>query len=463
MIILVGPKDGQSAIQTSLGKPEHSFYFLLKRFMPTLERLGQVVSVASTEEVDEQYARYREMGRDVVFLSFSPPDQTPVGLKCPTICVFAWGSSSIPLATDRTWAPLPEDRQQDPRFNWVYVFSRLAGAIATSQETAALVRANSDLPVAAIPAPVWGFFSNEQHDLPDTGRRRLSLSVDVLDSRKLKLDPENVIRQEESEAVRITRAMWRGWWHEVRLPRRGAAAKAAVVAAAVPPRRKASAINLDGVVYSSVLDPCDAGQKWVQMTTAFCRAFQDVEDATLVLNMTHHDIDHYRGTLVNQLSRLMPFRCRVVVLHGLLEDDQYRQLIRSSNYYVNASSGEAACLPLMDFLCCGRPAVAPMHTAMADYLRPDYCFAISTGLAPDCWPHDPSGRLLALSHRLNWQSMVEAFRNSYRQAGNRQEYLAASQAAKVFMQEFCAPEVVAAQLQEFLQLLARGNVEERPA
>jgi hypothetical protein len=450
MIILVGSKIAQSAIQTSLGKPEYSYFFLLKSFMPALERLGQVISVTSTEEVDEQYALHKAAGRDVVFLSFSPPHQTPVDLKCPTICVFAWEFCSIPLASDRTRMLLADDCEEDARYDWGYVFSRIAGAIATSCEAAALVSAHASLPVAAIPAPIWGLFE-DQHGCAECGRR-LTLQGEVIDSRKLKLDPEGVIRHPESEAVRITRAMWRGWCHEIRLPmlRPGAAAEA-------PPRQKPSSVDFDGVVYTSVLNPKDGRKKWVEMMTAFCWAFRDVEDATLVLKMTHHDIEQYRGTVLNQLSRLMPFRCRVVVLHGFLDEAQYRQLIEVSDYYVNASSGEGLCLPLMEFLCGGRPAVAPMHTAMADYLRTEYCFPVATSSEPDCWPHDPTGRLLTFSRRLNWQSLVEAFRDSYPQAGNREKYLAASRAAKAFMKNFCAPEVVAAQMAELIERACQGN------
>ncbi len=456
MIILVGSKIDQTSIQAALGKPEYSYFFLLKSFMPALRRLGQVISVESAAEIDEQYSRYRATGQDVVFLSFSPPHQTPTVLKCPTISVFAWEFDSIPLATDRTQTPLPAHCCEDARYDWGYVFSRITGVIATSREAAALVRANADLPVAAISAPVWGPHADDHYSPPETGLRTLSFSGEVLDSRKLKLDSEHLIRQKESEALRITRAMLRGWWHEIRLPRFRPGGT-------TEPKQKLRDVQLAGVVYTSVLNPMDGRKNWVEMITAFCWAFRDVENATLVLKMTHHDIDQYRDTLFNQLSRLMPFRCRVVALHGYLDDEQYRQLIRASNYYVNTSSGEGLCLPLMEFLCHGRPAVAPMHTAMADYLSPEYCFAVATSPEPDCWPHDPYGRLLTLSQRLNWESLVEAFRQSYLQAGNRQEYLSASQAAKVFMKDFCSPEIVAAQLKVFFDRLAPGDAGERPA
>ena len=42
MIILVNSKITCSSIQSSLGKPEYSYYFLLKQFMPALEHFAQV-------------------------------------------------------------------------------------------------------------------------------------------------------------------------------------------------------------------------------------------------------------------------------------------------------------------------------------------------------------------------------------------------------------------------------------
>jgi hypothetical protein len=450
MIILVGSKIDQSTIQVSLGKSEYSYYFLLKSFLPALELIGQVVSVGSTEEIDHLYAQYRAKGRDVVFLSFSPPQQTPMGLECPTVCIFAWEFDTLPTSAACASVEALGHWQSDPRNNWDHVFARIAGAIATSQETADLVAQCEELPVMALPAPVWGLYGQHcpEAGCPiDLGSRSVRLMGEVIDSRKLKLDPESIARRPISEAKRISLAMLQGWWHEIRLP------KAGERGAETDPT--GASVELQGVVYTSVLNPNDGRKNWVEMLTAFCWAFRDVEDATLVLKMTHHDIELYRGTLLNQMTRMMPFRCRVVVLHGFLDDEQYLQLIKASTFYVNASSGEGLCLPLMEFLCCGRPAVAPVHTAMADYLRPDFTFAIETSLEPDCWPHDPAGRLLTHSHRLHWQSLMESFRESYAAARDCERYREASYAARKFMKDFCAPDRIAAKLAGFLpQVLA---------
>lgn len=460
MIILIGSKIDQSTIKVSLGKPEYSYFFLLKAFLPALEQVGQVISVEHVEDIDEHYTRLKAGGEDVVFLSFSPPHQTPLHLQCPTISVFAWEFDSLPAAGDTTHARQPDGWQEDSRCDWGYVFARTAGAIATSEAAADLVAAGSAMPVMALPAPVWANYAGV---CPDggwplaLGERRLALTGDVIDTRRLRLDPEQAARCPESEAVRISRAMWQGWWREVRLPRQRPGSDA------VPERpAKNTSVSLKGVVYTSVLNPKDGRKNWVEMVTAFCWAFRDVEDATLLLKMAHHDVERYRGTVLNQLARLMPFRCRVIVCNGFLDDAGYTQLIKASTFYVNASSGEGLCLPLLEFLCCGRPALAPRHTAMADYLRAEFSFEVATRLEPDCWPHDPAGRLLTRSHRLNWQSLVAAFRDSYRQAGDQQAYLDASRAARAFMQDFCAPPRIAAKLAGFLRQVLADKACKRP-
>ena len=71
MIILVGSKIDQASIQGSLGKPEYSYFFLMKDFLPALERLGTVLPVKSTEEIERLTEQYRAlMATEGVTLEF---------------------------------------------------------------------------------------------------------------------------------------------------------------------------------------------------------------------------------------------------------------------------------------------------------------------------------------------------------------------------------------------------------
>ena len=62
MIILVSSKITQSTIQSSLGKPEYSYFFLLKEFLPALQCIGEVITV-TLDQVDTLYQQYREQGQ----------------------------------------------------------------------------------------------------------------------------------------------------------------------------------------------------------------------------------------------------------------------------------------------------------------------------------------------------------------------------------------------------------------
>ena len=451
MIILVGSKIDQSSIQAALGKPEYSYFFLLKDFLPALERLGQLISVKSIEEVDTLYQQYREAGEQVVFFSFTPPHQTPLGLACPTICVFAWEFDSLPSISEEEAAKAePGDWHADPSNDWSRVFSRLSGVIPTSREAAALVvrSCQGHVPVVALPAPIWSRFASvcpAQGWQVAKGTRSFRFAGQVIDSRQLKLDPESVAHRPYSEVKRISKALLQGWWHEVRLPKARPGLPQSEAQVPEPPP-----VSVDGVVYTSVLNPADGRKNWIELLSAFCWAFRDRPDATLILKMTHRDIELYRGTLLNNLARLSPFRCRVVALHGFLDDEQYLELIKATTYYVNASSGEGLCIPLMEFLSCGRPALAPAHTAMADYLNEDCAFIVDSCLQPTDWPHDPTGIHLTHSHRLSWESLMRLYRDSHEIAGDQARYSDMSRQASARLRDFSSLERVVGELQHFL-------------
>lgn len=453
MIILISSKIDETDIQAALGKPEYSYFFLMKDFMPALQRVGNVMLVKSVAEIESLHARYHAEGQAVVFLSFSPPHQVPVGLACPTVSVFAWEFDSLP---SMAW-------DNDPRNDWRYVFSHTHGAITTSKETALLVNnaMQGSLPVIPLPAPIWDRYASvgSREGWPvDLGERQFPFAGIVIDSPVLGLSADGLVCKPEAEAeqcvpqeplpetlpaprlsyyraLRITASLLRGWLRDLGL---SAPADTPVVA-------------VSGVVYTTVLNPADGRKNWVDLITAFCWAFKNTEDATLIVKMTHHDLEFYRTVLMTLLSRLAPFRCRVLVLHGFLEDEQYKALIRASSYYVNSSSCEGLCLPLMEFLASGKPAIAPDHTAMADYLNDKLAFVLKYSLEPTCWPHDPTGMLYTHRHRLNWQSLMEAFRSSYQLAhDNPSQYQDMSRHACQQMHDFASVEQVSKPLEAFL-------------
>lgn len=467
LLILIGSKISQDTIHSSLGKPEYSYYFLMKEFVPALQRLGSVVEVKSLDEVDTLFDQHSAQGRQVVFLSFSPPQQTPAGLRCPTLPVFAWEFDNIPT---EAWG-------DEPRNDWRQVFASSGAALTLSCEAADAVKAvmGGDYPIIALPAPVWDRFQGEE--MAGAGRltlspRMLSFTGHVIDSPHLGLSADCLVPSPEpampSEAVAepvvaapaaasvrwlTTKALFKGWWAEAVAPFLPAAQKAAQSSQPVPPPVVAELrqVELRGVVYTTVLNPGDHRKNWIDMISAFCWAFRDVADATLVVKMTHHDLESYRVMLMTLLSRLAPFQCRIVVIHGFLQDEEYRDLVRHSTYYVNTSVCEGLCLPLMEFLSCGKPAIGPRHTAMLDYLDEEVAFIVGSAPQPASWPHDSRALLRTSLHRLNWESLVSAYHASYATAKRPADYQRMSEAAERRMSRYCSVEEVSSRLGAFFE------------
>lgn len=466
MIILVNSKVNRTSIQASLGKPEYSYYFLLTQFMPALQAFARVIEIASAEEVDPLYQKLSAAGEPVVFLSVSPPQQTPVGLSCPTVCLFAW---EFPDAPDQPW-------NNEPRNDWRHTLNRIAGAIACSEESAQAIRnlMGDAYPVTAVPAPVWAHFGNL---LPANGwkpcaaPRSFEFSGHVLDSQTLGLSANGLVQhlprpQRGSTPIRSagtspgalrSSCSLLGAWLRTLLRNqalRSADDPAEVLPAPNPAGTQPVAqcsFELSGVVFCSMFSPTDGRKNWIDIVTAFCWAFRDTPDATLLLKMTHHDLEVYRIPLLTLLSRLAPFQCRVLTLHGFLDDKKYRELISITDFYVNASNAEGLCLPLMEFLAAGKPALAPRHTAMLDYLDGTMAHIVHTSEELACWSHDPTGQLCTRRHRLDWESLMLGFRTCYQLAENDPDgYQHMSVKASQRLRDFSDTPVVAEKLESFL-------------
>ena len=494
----------RDSIADALGRPDYSYFFVLDGFRAALHGLGRVLLVREPAEVDALYDVERRSGRDCVFLCFTPPHKAPLRLRCPTVCVFAWEFSNIP----------DEALDEDPRSDWRTVFAAHGRAITLSAHAGGTVRAamGPDFPVSVIAVALPERFAALAGR--GNGARTVSLRGSVYDSCAFgpylerppwtpppalppappaavavpEPPPAPPARSALRTSIGVSRYYGLRWYREairdpllprpairaislagraynrVRLllqpppppPAVAAPPPPPPPAAPEPPQRPVEPVQrvaLGGVVYTSVLNPADGRKNWHDMLTAFCWAFRDNPGATLVLKMVHHDRFAFEGSLAILIRLLQPFSCRVVVLHGWLDDVEYEALVAATHYYVNTSSCEGLCLPLMEFMSAGRPALAPNHTAMADYVDPADAFVLRSGVEYNVWPHDPRDLFRTMRHRLEWDSLMQAYRDSYRVAAeDPARYAAMAQAARRAMQRSCSLPVVRTKLQRALGL-----------
>lgn len=383
----------ERSIGHNLGRPEYSYYFVLKAYRPILESLGQVHLVQSTDEVDPLYRQLHEQGEDCLFLSFTPPHKAARDLQCPMLCVVAWEFESIP---DVAW-------DGDPAQDWSQVLAGHGAAITLSEQTARAVRRvlGEDFPVLALPPPPTALETLPE-PLPQA------------------TEPMPPAEPEHPPAL-------------------------------LPDVDQHQQVVVDGVVYVSVFNPLDGRKNWHHLITAFCWAFRDTSDATLVLKMTQSDLTTYHVELLTLLSQLSPFACRVIALHGYLDAAEYARLYGAASYYVNTSRCEGLCLPLMEFMSCGTPAIAPDHSAMADYMDAQVGFVVRSSQEPAAWPQDSRRLYSTRRYRPSWESLKEAYLESYRVAREQPErYRQLSAAANQRMRGYCAGDVVRQRLEPFL-------------
>lgn len=476
MKILVYSAMNADTVAHNFGEPEYSYYFVLREFMPLLQQLGEVQVVDDpVNEVDPLYWAATERGQTCLFLSFSPPHRTCLDLDCPTIPVFAWEFSHMP---DESWW---EDR---PEQDWRWALEQCAGAIVHSRQSADSVRAlmGDSFPVIDIPAPLWDRIAPAREHLRQSGdaspgpiqithgtvfdshdpqfKRWLPTEEEVVSTidelRQVgQFDENKGFRRSPRSPRRITVEYLVAWYQQVlasRLPARIRPLLDRWAARTDPWQLGRRKLQLGGVVFTSLFNPRDGRKNWVDMLTAFCTEFRDDPEATLVFKLGHSRHEEALRGILLLIPRLPAFRCRVVLLMGFLDDDAYRQLLQQSHFAVNASYGEGQCLPLMEYLSCGKPAVAPCHSALADYIDEDVAFVINSWADVTIWPHDPRNAYRTLRQQIDWTSLRRAYRaafDCYRQQPQIYHQMAAT--AEQRMQRHCSLAVSRQRLEAFLE------------
>jgi len=588
---------GHAAASAVLGAPEYSYVFVLRGFREILRQLGIVHIVQDPAGADGIFAACLERGESCLLFSFTPPQNTPLGLRCPTIPVIAWEFGSIPTGG---W---PGDWRED----WRYVLRQTGRAITISGFAARAIRATmgAEYPVAVVPTPVWDRQARLRSRLagPDAvapgGPVTLSFDGFTWDSRHVTLSaamhaPPPVIAKPEQPAalpmrgaqlalaqasaqasaeanaqaqaraearaqadaagqeidpappdasnrpgrrLLMTALLARQWYRDVlrdRLPppiarglsRAGRAllrSRAALapasggpasvgpasggdvpyadpeppptarylpvgdpgnpVSATAPPRylpapdqpplpepeladfspdpyprapaaasRRATA-TLEGLIFTAVLSPKDGRKNWQDILTAFCTMFRATGDATLVLKMIGNDPAFWWWEFHDIVRALPPFACRVLVINGFLDDPAYADLIAATHFVVNASLAEGQCLPLVEFMSAARPAIAPLHTAMLDYITPDNALIVASDVEFCSFPHDPRNMLTTTRYRIEWPSLCAAFAAA---AGivrdNPVRYAALAENAASSMRAYCSDATAGRALAGFLGL-----------
>jgi glycosyltransferase involved in cell wall biosynthesis len=583
MRIIVYSETTADSVGGNLGQPEYSYYFILKKYLPSLTRLGEVCHVEQpASEVDPLFEAASKAGVPSVFLSFTPPHRTAKGLKCPTVCVLAWEFDNIP---SDDWDP------EEPWQNWVKAIREIGNVITISDYATRVIKrqVGKGAKVVTIPAPVDpvapgsadnGSVIDRPSPVAAGSPRSLSLTAAVFDTECLDIDTESVTpKLSAPDAAGHRQGAWDGravdwgfsskaktsgqylvgfygeedWgsWSKTARPsvifpwslsgpvevsietvgygtnqgrticvhmgnetaelvlqselhthtlrfapaeavnnlyftglsavpepgardhrtlglglsrvsmrrpggEEGNAARGVGEATATAAQTVTTALSFSGVVYTSVFNPADGRKNWLDIVTAFVWAFRNQPDRSLVLKMSHHNRSTFLGDLFLLFARLAPFQCRVVAIHGYLSAQELHNLVGVTDYFVNASVAEGQCLPLLEFMAEGVPAVSPDHTAMASYIKPENAFVVQSSHQPHIWPNDPRECYRTLSNRIDWDSLRRGFVDSAAVVvAEPERYQAMSRTASATVAQLYSSAEILKRLQKFLGATAK--------
>lgn len=434
----------------SLGNDCYSYYFVQKAFLPLLRRLGEVIEVEKPEADLARAADAALQGdRDVVHVCFLPLQYAHRAEGATNIAFPFWEFPDIPA----------HSVNGNDRFNWVTQSTGLSSILTACEFTKqAIQEAGITVPVHVTPVPVddaWfgvpDWRTDQQvrmgvHHLCFGNHSDSKGAAHAPDSGIDSVDPEPVepvsSPPQAAAAPRTITALARSFYRRGIKPwipnrlhgqlcriyddLRKTARQATItpLSAATPDPNSAAEMVLSGIVYTTIFNPFDERKNWRDIVSAFLFALGKRSDATLVLKLAvSRPLVQEAQAQFNEWHRRIgdEHAARILIVTDFLSDEQLTDLARGTTYYVNASRAEGACLPLQDFMAAGRPGIAPAHTAMAEYFDDQVGFTVHSSEEPTHYPWDSEKGLSTFWHRIDWQSLHDAFQASYVMAHNQPE------------------------------------------
>jgi glycosyltransferase involved in cell wall biosynthesis len=439
---LVATTSAARDIRGNMGNADYSYSFVLKALVPVLEKLGRWRVVDRPESsLVYQAARAEAEGYRPIQLAIQPPHACYFTPSVPTIVFPFWEFPRIP---DR-------DFNYDTRQNWRRMLGHADLIISACRFTAdAFQQAlpNSLVEVVPVPLapemfrtpawdPAWTWKVQCRHTHLGGPKPPLSATSHATKRASLPKRAAKRVLLKARDAYKQKVMPWISAEAAERLFRaKNRLLKRVDIEAPLLPKAE---LNLGGLVYTSVFNLGDRRKNIDDLMSAFILAFRDREDVTLVLKLaTNPAREFYEMKELRNRHRLLGLehRCSIVAITDYLSDEAMAGLMQATTYYLNTSRAEGSCLPLQEAMAAARPAVAPRHTAMEDYIDEDVAFVVPSHPEPTYFPHDPEPRFETSWHRLVWLKLHEQLLASAETAcGNRAEYDRRAEAARVRMSE----------------------------
>ena len=397
----------------NMGAAGYSYEFVLRAIRPLLEKLGTVVRVPNTaRDLAEAVRAFKDRGLVPVHLGFLPYQDF---LFVPGVAHVVMPMWEFPDVPREAW-------KGNRQYNWPETANRADLSLVSGPFLeGALRRAGVTKPLRIVPVPVPdGYFDIPPWDPAETTRLECPAYV---------FGPcEEAVAQSGKpgsatglwEGARWTASTAMAWTLGRRRYDHLARAVKRWMRKRVLPYPLANGLTLSGVVYTSVLNPNDRRKNWQGLIRAFLTALGDQPDATLVLKLATDDMGCVRH-VIHTYQAMGPHRCAVVFICDYLGEETMLRLCRATTFYAHATRAEGSCLPLMNHMAAGRPAISPVHSAIADYFGKESGFVVESVQEAAGWPHESRFRARTTWARIDIDSLARAFADSHAMARHRPE------------------------------------------
>lgn len=437
----------------NLGTAGYSYDFVVQIFIPLLSQWAEVIPVPEPKKnldriADEVWGR----GLSPLHVSFLPFQDVCLARKAPNVVVPAWEFPDIPN----------EGFNDNPQNDWRFAASQCESVFVGGPFTKETFESGGiHVPIHIVPVPT----PSQYFELPPwIPHQETTLSSKVYQAnhtdpngkqrpawQRIGRSLERLTRNTVGKLVnrkkrRAMRARMSRWFQSsIGIKRSIERSKFTL------PLTHNDSFIPTGIVYTSIFNPNDGRKNWQDLLTAFQTALADCEDATLLVKLVTSEPEAAMGVINYYNQRDIPHRCHVRFICDYLSPEQMVELAQASTYYLQTTRAEGNCLPIMNFLAAGRPAISPRHSAIQDYFSEDMGFVVESHPEPAAWPHDPQLKLRTTWGRLVWPSLVDQIRQSYEVAKHdKARYERLSHQAQAKMQSWSHPDVVAEKLAQAL-------------
>lgn len=149
-------------------------------------------------------------------------------------------------------------------------------------------------------------------------------------------------------------------------------------------------------------------------------AFEGVQDVALIIKTWSQNNDaggkkHIADAIrhLNNKATGLSHKPKVTLITDILEEDQIKALIRTSDSYVSVSKGEGFDLPMMQAMALEKLIVTNRFLAHADYLSDQNSINVKHSLTPCVDAHAPLYDSYQLWSRVDMEDYINSLRKAY--------------------------------------------------